>query len=170
MEDIYKIKFKDKLGNDTDLEKYKGKVLLIVNTATECGFAPQLVELEALFQKYKDEGFLVLGFPSNDFGNQEPIENSEMEQFCQVNFGVSFPFMGKTRVRGPYANELFKYFADKKRNGKFSNSPRWNFQKYLIDSKGNLVDFYYPFTKPDSSRIRKAIEKCCKSIEKNEGI
>jgi glutathione peroxidase len=160
MEDIYALRVNDKNNKETDFESYRGKVLLIVNTATECGFAPQLKELEELYQKFKDKGFLVLGFPSNDFGNQEPRENDEMEKFCQVNFGVSFPFLGKSRVRGPYANELFKFFADKKRNGKFSNSPRWNFQKYLINRKGELVDFYYPITKPGSSRLRKAIEKC----------
>lgn len=159
MEDFYKIKILNREGKETDLENYKNQVLLIVNTATECGFAPQLTELEDLYQKYKDQGFQILAFPSNDFGNQEPREDAEMEQYCKVNFGVNFPFMGKSRVRGPYANELFKYFADKKRNGKFSNSPRWNFQKYLVDSQGKLLDFYYPFTKPGSSRLRKAIER-----------
>jgi len=163
MEDIYSITVQDKEGKDSDLSAYRGKVILLVNTATECGFSPQLKDLEALYQKYKDQGFYVIGFPSNDFGNQEPRENQEIGQFCQVNYGVSFPIMGKLRVRGPYASDLFKYLADKKRNGKFSNTPRWNFQKYLIGKSGQLIDFYYPITVPLSSRLRKAIEKSLKS-------
>ncbi len=159
MESIFSLKIEESSGIQQFIDKFKGKVLLIVNTATECGFTPQLKELETLYQSFKDQGLMILGFPSNDFGNQEPRDGEEIEKFCQVNYGVSFPFFIKSRVRGPYANDLFKFFADKKRNGKFSSTPRWNFHKFLIDRKGFLVDFYYPITKPSSKRLRKAILK-----------
>jgi glutathione peroxidase len=159
MESIFNIRFEKSPDFSTILSKYKGQVILMVNTATECGFAPQLKELELLYQKFKEKGFIILGFPSNDFGNQEPLENDKISQYCEVNFGVSFPFAEKSRVRGPYANPLFQFFADKKLNGKFSSVPRWNFQKYLVNRKGEVVDFYYPFTKPSSSRLSKAIQK-----------
>ena len=159
MKSIFELDNEDSSDSCGLIKKYEGNVLLVVNTATECGFTPQLKELEILYQDFKDKGFTVLGIPSNDFGNQEPRENEEIKQYCQVNFGVSFPFLPKTRVRGPYASALYKFFSDKKRNGQFSSVPRWNFQKYLIDRRGFLIDFYYPITKPTSSRLRKAIQK-----------
>jgi len=146
-------------GEDLSLEAYRGKVLLIVNTASECGFTPQFKELEALYQEYHNRDFEILAFPSNDFGNQEPLEGKEIATFCETNFGVTFPIFDKISVRGPKADGLYRFFGDKKSNGRFSSIPRWNFHKFLINRKGEVEDFFYPFTKPNSSRIRKRIQK-----------
>jgi len=159
MATIFDFKARTLSGEELSLEQYRGKVILIVNTASECGFAPQLRELEALYGEYKDRDFEILAFPSNDFGNQEPLEGKEIAQFCEVNFGVTFPIFAKTRVRGPNASELYRFFGDKKTNGRFSSVPRWNFHKFLINRKGEAEDFFYPFTKPQSSSIRKKIQK-----------
>jgi glutathione peroxidase len=137
--------------------------LLIVNIASQCGFTPQLQELADLKKEFADKDFEILAFPSNDFGGQEPLEGNDIATFCS-NYGNNFPIFEKTRVRGPYADPLFKFLADKKENGNLNSKPRWNFHKYLIDRNGNVVDFFYPFTKPTSSKIRKkdtALIGCC---------
>ncbi|MFA6944560.1 MAG: glutathione peroxidase [Pedobacter sp.] len=146
-------------GEELHLSEYKDMVLLIVNIASECGFTPQLKELETLRNAYQDEDFEILAFPSNDFGGQEPLEGFAIADFCKKNYNVSFPVFEKIRVRGSYAHPLYKFLADKKLNGHIGASPRWNFHKYLIDNKGETVDFFYPFTKPNSSRIKKKINK-----------
>jgi glutathione peroxidase len=150
-------------GTETNLLDYKGKVLLIVNIASECGFTPQLKDLEKLYKDQEGDDFEILAFPSNDFGGQEPLEGAAISTFCQVNFGVSFPVFDKIRVRGEYAHPLYKFLSDKKLNGSVGASPRWNFHKYLINKEGELVDFFYPFTKPSSSRIKKKINKLLNS-------
>jgi len=159
MESLFDFELEDISGKKVSLNQFAGKVVLVVNTATECGFAGQFSELQSLYDSFKEQGFYILGFPSNDFGNQEPLSSAEISTYCEVNFGVNFPIFAKSRVRGPYANDLFKYLSDKKRNGKFSSVPRWNFQKYLFDREGHIIDFYYPITKPNSSRLKKAIQK-----------
>ncbi len=156
---IYNIEVPTITGVSVPLTDYKDKVIMIVNTASECGFTPQLKELEEIYEKYKSQGFVVLGFPSNDFGSQEPLEKSDLMKFCFVNFGVKFPIFDKVRVRGNYAHDLFKFLSTKKLNGKFSSTPRWNFHKFLINKNGQVVDFFYPFTKPTSSKITKQIER-----------
>jgi len=145
-------------GESLNLSAYKNNVLLIVNTASECGFTPQLKDLAALKEQYKDSGFEILAFPSNDFGGQEPLEGAAITTFCE-SFGANFPIFEKIRVRGPYADPLYKFFGDKKENGKLSSVPRWNFHKFLIDRNGRVTDFFYPFTKPGSSKIKKKIER-----------
>ncbi len=145
-------------GQQINLSDYKNKVLLIVNTASQCGFTPQLKELVALKAEYLGKDFEILSFPSNDFGGQEPLEGEAINTFCE-NYGANFPIFDKIRVRGPYADPLYKFLSDKKQNGKLSSVPRWNFHKYLIDKEGNVTDFYYPFTKPTSSKIKKKINK-----------
>ncbi len=159
MATVFDFKARKINGEEFSLESYRGKVLLIVNTASECGFTPQLKELEALYEEYNNRDFEILAFPSNDFGNQEPLEGKELASFCALNFGVTFPVFDKVRVRGPHASELYQFFGDKKSNGRFSSTPRWNFHKFLINRKGEVEDFFYPFTKPGSSRIRKKIQK-----------
>lgn len=146
-------------GEHMSLGIYEGKVLLVVNIASECGFTPQLKELENLRKDYQGEDFEILAFPSNDFGGQEPLEGFALGDFCEKNYGVSFPVFEKIRVRGDYAHPLYKFLSDKKLNGHVGASPRWNFHKYLINTKGETVDFFYPFTKPNSSRIKKRINK-----------
>lgn len=156
---IYQFRVKTGIDTEVKMDVFKGKVLLIVNTASQCGFTPQFKELIALKEYFKDEPFEILAFPSNDFGNQEPLENEEIIEFCEVNFGVNFPIFGKMKVRGKHKHPLYDFLSDKKKNGKVNAEPRWNFHKYLIDHKGEVTDFFYPFTKPDSSRIRKKIKK-----------
>lgn len=151
--------FKAKLINGTEkkLADFKDKVLLIVNIASGCGFAPQLKELQELKEGLADKNFEILGFPSNDFGRQEPLDGEELHQFCEVNYGVRFPVFKKIMVRGESAHPIFKFLSDKKLNGNLTSTPRWNFHKYLVDRDGTVVDYFFPFTKPLSSKVRKKI-------------
>ncbi|MBW7476051.1 glutathione peroxidase [Paenibacillus oenotherae] len=134
-------------GEQKPLADYRGQVMLIVNTASKCGFAPQFTELQGLYEKYKDQGFVVLGFPSNQFREQEPGKDSEVEQVCQINFGVTFPLFAKIDVNGDAADPLFKYLK-KESPGLLGSSIKWNFTKFLVDSEGKVVKRYSPTTKP----------------------
>lgn len=156
---IYPFKIKLLSGKEQILSTYANKVLLIVNTASGCSFTPQLQELQDLRDKFADEGFEILGFPSNDFGNQEPLAENEISEFCEVNYGVQFPVFEKVLVRGEAAHPLFKFLRDKKLNGHLNSIPRWNFHKYLINRQGEVVDYFYSFTKPSSSKIKKKIQR-----------
>lgn len=149
-------------GEKIKLEEYKGKVLLIVNTASQCGFTPQLHGMESLYQTYKDQGFELLAFPSNDFMGQEPLEGEEIEQFCMLKYDASYPIFDKSKVTGRNASDLFQFLSEKSQNGRFNAKPRWNFQKYLINQEGALVNYFYSFTKPESNKIKKAIEALLK--------
>ena len=155
---VYQFNVQTLDGEEISLSEYKDKVLLIVNTASACGFTPQLKDLAALKEQFKLEQFEILAFPSNDFGGQEPLEGAAIATFCE-NYGSNFPVFDKIRVRGPYAHPLYQFFNDRKRNGKLKSIPRWNFHKFLIDKTGKVVDFYYPFTKPTSAKIRKKVSR-----------
>jgi glutathione peroxidase len=137
------------------LESFQGKVLLIVNTASKCGFTPQYAGLEKLYQTYRDQGLVILGVPANDFGHQEPGSAVDIANFCQVNYGISFPMAAKEIVSGSQAHPFFLW-AGKKLG--FGSAPKWNFHKYLINRHGELVNFFYSTTKPDAPRFIKAIE------------
>lgn len=156
---IYQFNVKTLSGKEVSLGDYANKVILVVNTASKCGFTPQLAQLEQLYATYKDKGFEVLAFPSNEFGEQEPLEGEKIEQFCQRNYGVTFPVFEKTEVKGKNASPLFQFLADKRKNGKVSSVPKWNFHKYLIDKSGKVVDYFYTITTPTSGKVTKAIEK-----------
>lgn len=153
---IYRFNVKKLNGEEISLSEYKDKVLLIVNTASQCGFTPQLKDLAALKAEFASQDFEILAFPSNDFGGQEPLDGAAIGVFCE-NHGSNYPIFEKIRVRGPYADPLYNFFADKKQNGRFSSVPRWNFHKFLIDRNGMVVDFFFPFTKPNTSKVRKKI-------------
>ena len=155
---IYKFNVKKLNGEDISLSDYADKVLLIVNTASQCGFTPQLKELTQLKDQINSNDFEILAFPSNDFGGQEPLVGEAIAAFCE-NVGSNYPVFDKIRVRGPFAHPLYQFFADKNQNGNVRSVPRWNFHKFLIDRKGIVTDFYYPFTKPTSSKIRKKVER-----------
>jgi glutathione peroxidase len=155
---IYQFDVQQLDGEEISLSQYRDKVLLIVNTASQCGFTPQLKDLAALKDEFKDKNFEILAFPSNDFGGQEPLEGKELIDFCE-KAGANYPIFEKIRVRGPYAHALYKFFADKKQNGKLKSVPRWNFHKFLVSKSGVVTDFFYPFTKPTSSKIRKKIAR-----------
>ena len=144
-------------GEDLDLATKKGKVLLVVNTASKCGFTPQYDGLEKLFQDFKDKDFEVLGFPCNQFGAQEPGSADEIADFCKVNFGVTFPLMAKIDVNGPDASPLFDWMKSEAKGIMGSTSIKWNFTKFLIDREGNVVKRYGSNDTP--ARIAKDIQK-----------
>ncbi|KGN01731.1 glutathione peroxidase [Clostridium novyi A str. 4570] len=177
---IYDFKVKTIEGEEIPLEKYKGKVLLIVNTASKCGFTPQYKDLEELYKKFNSKGFEILGFPCNQFAEQEPGSNSEVKKFCELNYGVTFPLFAKIDVRGDSADPLFKHLSEslpfkgfnlnhpngntlnnflKENFPKYleGNSIKWNFTKFLIDKYGNVVGRFEPTTEP--SEIIPEIEK-----------
>ncbi len=137
-----------------DLCQYAGKVVLVVNTASYCGFTDQYKGLEALYRRYRDRGLVVLGFPSNDFGQQEPGSNQQIAEFCENTYGVQFPMFAKSSVRGPQANPLFKQLAE--RTG---TTPKWNFYKYLISRDGRTVLAYNSMVSPESDTLRRDIER-----------
>jgi glutathione peroxidase len=155
---IYRFNVQKLSGDEVSLSDYKDKVLLIVNTASQCSFTPQLKELVTLKNEFAEKDFEILAFPSNDFGGQEPLEGEAIGQFCE-SYGANYPIFEKIRVRGPYADPLYQFFANKKENGVLGSVPRWNFHKFLINRSGSLTDFFYPFTKPTSSKIKKKISR-----------
>ncbi|MCJ8013129.1 glutathione peroxidase [Paenibacillus sp. KQZ6P-2] len=144
-------------GKEIPLSDYRDHVLLIVNTASKCGFTPQYRGLQELYEKFHDRHFEILGFPSNQFAHQEPGESEEIEEFCQVNFGVSFPMFEKTDVKGGNAHPLFRHLTEKAPGVLGSKTIKWNFTKFLIDKQGRVVKRYAPQTKPD--KIEKDIIK-----------
>ena len=147
-------KFANLMDEPVSLCQFNGKVLLIVNTASECGYTPQYDGLEKLYRRYRDKGFVVLGFPANDFGGQEPGSNKEIAQFCRVNYGITFPVFAKTSVVGANANPLFHELA-----AKTGKPPRWNFHKYLLDRAGQPVAAFESAVEPDDRRVTAQIEK-----------
>lgn len=150
---FYDLKAKTIAGTDFNFSDLKGKKVLIVNTASKCGFTPQYEGLEQLFQKYKDKNFVIIGFPANNFAHQEPGANAEIKEFCTKNYGVTFQMMEKISVKGDDMSPVYKWLTKKDLNGKESSTVKWNFQKYLIDEKGNLVDVLYSTDKPDCKTI-----------------
>jgi len=144
-------------GKKQSLSDYKGKVLLVVNTASKCGFTPQFAGLEELYEKHKDEGFEILGFPCNQFGKQDPGSNDEIMEFCQLNYGVSFPMFGKIEVNGGGTDPLFKHLKKEAPGALGTQRIKWNFTKFLIDSEGNVVKRYAPTDKP--AAIEKDVKK-----------
>ncbi len=149
---FYDYKVKNISGEDVSMSEYKGKVVLIVNTASKCGFTKQYEGLEELYEKYKDQGFVILGFPCNQFGAQEPGGNEEIKNFCTSTFSVTFPMMSKIDVNGDDADPLYK-FLKKEKGGILGDDIKWNFTKFLIDREGNVVDRFA------SQKTPKALEK-----------
>jgi len=143
-------------GKPARLADYKGQVLLIVNTASKCGFTPQYEGLEALYRKHKDQGFAVLGFPCNQFGAQEPGDAAEIASFCSLTYGVSFPMFGKIEVNGPAAHPLYAWLKTKKKGLLGSEAIKWNFTKFLIDRNGEPVERFAPTTTPQA--LESAVE------------
>lgn len=145
-------------GEEFDFASLKGKKILVVNTASKCGFTPQYEGLEALYQQYKDNNFVVIGFPANNFGNQEPGSNEEIAQFCEINYGVTFPMMQKLSVKGDDQHPIYSWLTNKSENGTMDSNVKWNFTKFMIDEEGKLVDVLSSMVKPDSDKITKWIE------------
>ncbi|MGP4079316.1 glutathione peroxidase [Pseudalkalibacillus sp. R45] len=156
MSSVHDFTAKSITGEEKKLDDYKGKVLLIVNTASKCGFTPQYEGLQRLYETYKDEGFEVLGFPSNQFMNQEPGSEEDIQEFCKLNYGVSFPMFSKVDVKGNEAHPLFKHLI-KEAPGMLSDQVKWNFTKFLVDQEGRVINRYAPQTKPEA--IEEDIQK-----------
>lgn len=159
MKTIYDFKVEDINGDEFNFADLKGKKILIVNTASKCGFTPQFDGLEKLYQKYKDDNFTIVGFPSNDFGQQDPGSNEEIAEYCRLNYGVTFPMMSKISVKGDSIAPIYEFLTKKELNGKKNSSVKWNFQKYIINEDGTLEDYFYSITEPESKKITKWIEK-----------
>lgn len=157
---MYDFEVKDKSGKTVRLADYKGKVVMIVNIASKCGLTPQLDGLQAIYKKYQPKGFEILAFPSNQFAGQEPLSNDGIQDFCAVNYGVTFRVFEKGLVKGKDAQPLYQYLAKETGNLLRKNYPVWNFQKYLIDKNGNVADWFAPWTTPESDKISETIEKC----------
>jgi len=162
-ESIYQFTVQDVNGNPISLADYAGKVLLVVNTASQCGFTPQLEELEALKMQFSGEQFEILAFPCNDFGNQEPLTGLQAAEFCSTTFNSTFPVFEKLHVKGENAHPLYRFLADKKRNGRVGIAPKWNFHKYLINQEGFVDDYFFTITRPSSSKIKSRIAKLLRS-------
>jgi len=147
-------KFANLMDEPVSLCQHRGKVVLVVNTASECGYTPQYDGLEKLYRRYRDRGFVVLGFPANDFGGQEPGSNKQIAQFCQINYGITFPLFAKTRVVGANANSMYRQLAT--RTGQ---PPKWNFHKYLVDKTGQQILAFESAVEPEDRRLTSQIEK-----------
>jgi len=157
-ENIYQFKMTDLYGKNFDFASLKGKKVMVVNTASKCGFTPQYKDLEKLYETYKDKGFVIIGFPANNFGKQEPGTDTEIAEFCEQNFGVSFPMMTKTSVKGADMNPVYKFLTEKSKNGFKDTDVAWNFQKYLIDENGHVVKMYPSKVLPTDKDIVSWIE------------
>ena len=141
-----------------DFSTLKGKKIIVVNTASKCGLTPQYEQLEQVYQKYKDQNLVIIGFPSNDFMGQEPGSNEEIVTFCQKNYGITFPLMSKVKVKGKNKCDIYSFLTSKSKNGLKDSDVQWNFQKYLIDEEGFLVDVISPRMLPDDAQIVSWIE------------
>ncbi|MCF7857973.1 MAG: glutathione peroxidase [Candidatus Cloacimonetes bacterium] len=159
---IYDFTMDDINGNPVSLSKYHGKVILIVNTASKCGFTYQYEGLEQLYETYKNSEFVILGFPANNFLNQEPGNNKEIANFCRLNYGVTFPMFSKISVSGKDIHPLYKYLTSEDSNHVFGGKISWNFNKFLISKDGNILARFGSKVKPESEEIIKAIEKALK--------
>ena len=157
--DVLRHVMKDIDGNDVDLAGYRGKVVLIVNVASKCGFTGQYAALEALYKKYKDQGFVILGFPSNDFLGQEPGSDGEIKSFCSLTYGVSFPMFSKVSVVGGDKAPLYQDLTERSTNPGHAGGIKWNFTKFLVGRDGKVVDRFAPTTKPDAEEVVLAIER-----------
>ncbi len=144
-------------GNPVKLEQFRGKVIMIVNVASKCGFTPQYAGLERLYQTYQDSGFVILGFPANNFLGQEPGSNEEIKNFCTLTYGVTFPMFAKISVKGKDQHPLYKYLTSKETNPQFAGDISWNFNKFLIDRNGNIVARFGSRTKPEDDEVIQAI-------------
>ncbi len=155
---IYQFKVESLEGEEFDFSSLKGKKIMVVNTASKCGLTPQYKQLQALYDKYGGENFVIVGFPANDFLRQEPGTNEEIAAFCERNYGVTFPMMSKISVKGKNIHPVYSYLTQKEKNGVISSSVSWNFQKYLINPDGKIAKVISPRTLPDDPSVIEWIE------------
>jgi len=157
-ESFYNFKVKDIDGKIFDFAQLEGKKVMVVNTASKCGLTPQYRQLQALYEQFGHDKFTIIGFPANNFLHQEPGSESQIAEFCQKNYGVTFPMMSKISVKGKDIHPLYQWLTQKEKNGVMDSGVSWNFQKYLIDESGKLVDIIKPTVRPDDDRILKWLE------------
>jgi glutathione peroxidase len=155
---IYDFTMKSIDGQPVSLKSYSGKVVMLVNVASKCGFTPQYAALEALYEKYKDRGFVIVGIPANNFGSQEPGTNEEIKKFCSNKYNVTFPMMSKVSVLGDDKTPLYQFLTDKSKDPQFGGDIQWNFTKFLFDRNGNAVARFEPKVTPDSPEVQTAVE------------
>ena len=155
---LYSFTMKSIDGDPVNLSVYKGKVVMLVNVASKCGFTPQYTALESTYEKYKDRGFVIVGVPANNFAQQEPGTNEEIKTFCSRKYNVTFPMMSKVSVKGDDKTPLYQYLTDSAQDPKFAGDIKWNFTKFLIDRNGNVVARFEPATTPDAPEVQSAIE------------
>lgn len=158
-ENIYQFKVEDLYGDAFDFSTLKGKKIMVVNTASKCGLTPQYKDLQKLYDTYKDSGFVIVGFPANNFSEQEPGTNEEIAEFCEQNYGVSFPMMSKISVKGNDMHPLYQFLTEKNKNGYTDSEVEWNFQKYLINPNGELEKVISPKTLPTDASVISWLEK-----------
>lgn len=156
---LYQFSAKDISGQEVNFKQYNGKVLLIVNTASKCGFTRQYASLQELYERYRDQGFEVLAFPANNFANQEPGTDEEIKKFCDLKFKVNFPLFSKISVKGQFMHPLYRYLTEET---EFKGSIKWNFTKFLVDKKGDVVARFSPMKDPMSPSVEKEIQKLLK--------
>jgi glutathione peroxidase len=159
---VYDFVVKDIDGKDVALSDYRGKVLLLVNVASKCGYTSQYEGLQKIYTDYKDMGFLVLGFPANNFKGQEPGTNAEIKEFCQLNYGVEFPMFSKISVKGEDIHPLYQYLTSGEGSGEYVGEITWNFNKFLVDGSGKVIDRFSSKDKPESEKVTSAIENVLK--------
>jgi glutathione peroxidase len=153
-------------GQPAPLSAYKGKVVMLVNVASRCGFTPQYTALEAIYEKYKDRGFVIVGIPANNFGAQEPGTNQEIKTFCQSKYSVTFPMMSKVSVKGEDKTPLYQYLTDKTANPKTGGDIQWNFTKFLVGPDGQVIARFEPKVTPDSPEVTAALESALASLKR----
>ena len=159
---VYDFTLNDIDGKSVSLSLYRGKVLMLVNVASKCGFTPQYEDLEKLYQTYKDRGFVILGFPANNFLGQEPGTDFEIKSFCTLKYGVTFPIFAKISVKGKDKHPLYRFLTDKQTNPDFSGEIKWNFSKFIIGRDGKIIERFAPITSPESKDVIKTIEAALK--------
>lgn len=159
---VYDFKIKNIDGSEVKLEAYKGKVVMIVNTASKCGYTPQYEQLQAVYEKYKDQNFVILGFPANNFMGQEPGTDTEIKEFCTLKYKVTFPMFSKISVKGADQHPLYTFLTNEKSNPGFSGEIGWNFEKFLLGKDGKTIARWKSNVKPDDSQVIEAIEKALK--------
>ncbi len=154
---LYDIKINSLQGKEINFSEYNGKFILFVNVASKCGFTPQYKDLQKLYDTHQDK-LMIIGVPCNQFGKQEPGSSTDIEEFCEVNYGVTFLITEKVDVKGNNQHPLYTWLTKKSENGKKNSSVKWNFQKYLVDTEGQLIDYYFSTTSPTSSKIKKHLK------------
>ena len=159
---MYDFTLKDSKGRDVKLEEFRGRVVMLVNVASKCGYTPQYEGLQKIYERYKDQGFTILGFPANNFGAQEPGTNEEIQEFCRINYGVTFPVFSKISVKGDDKHPLYKYLTERETNPQFAGEIKWNFNKFLVSKDGKIIGRFESADKPEDAKVTGAIESALK--------